>query len=224
MTAVFLPGMDGDLALRSEFLERLSIYEDVSPLELPREPLGYDEIAARIIPQLPSGPVILIGESYSGPPAVKIAALLRDRATGLVLAASFVRAPMPSWLASLAAIFDHRHIPRAMLDFWLFGHTGTTAEREALHSAAAALDPWIAANRIQAALHADVRPEFASLACPILCLHGRYDRLIRPRLAIEMATINPAVRLRFLDAGHMLLETHAADAVGAIEGFCRSLP
>lgn len=221
MTIILLPGMDGSLDLRREFLSLLDSH--AMGLELPAETARYSNAASAIIPRLPAGPLLLIGESYSGPLVIEIASAIPERIEGIALVATFARGPLPAFMGRLTSLLDHRDIPAPVRDFFLFGHTGTAEQRAGLHSAAMALDPRMAAARVQAALGVDERDRLRALTCPILCLHGRHDRLIRPRLAKEIAALNPRVRLRFLDAAHMLLETHAAEAAAEIAAFRSSL-
>lgn len=223
MTIVLLPGMDGALELRGELLSRLSSHYQVLGVPLPASTANYSEVASLVVPRLPAGRLVLIGESYSGPLAIELASRLSDRIAGLVLVATFARAPLPAFIGKLTSTVDHRAIPARVRDFFLFGHTGTRQQRAALHAAAMALDPDVAAQRVRAALKADARAELRALACPVLCLHGQFDRLIRPSLALEIAGINRRVQLRFLPAAHMLLETHAAEAAAEIAAFRNSL-
>ena len=69
----------------------------------------------------------------------------------------------------------------------------------------------------------DKRERLRAVVCPILCLVGSRDRLAGRKYADEIARARPACDIRLLDAPHMLLETHAEEAAGAIDAFCERL-
>jgi pimeloyl-[acyl-carrier protein] methyl ester esterase len=77
MTAlVLLPGMDGTGALRSEFVTALAPAIQSIVVSYPAErALGYIELEAVVRSKLPSDrSYVLLGESFSGPIAIAIAA------------------------------------------------------------------------------------------------------------------------------------------------------
>jgi hypothetical protein len=57
----------------------------------------------------------------------------------------------------------------------------------------------------------------------MLCLHGRFDRLVRNKHLHEITKAQPNCTVRMFDAPHMLLETHAGEAAMAINQFCDQL-
>jgi predicted alpha/beta-hydrolase family hydrolase len=65
--------------------------------------------------------------------------------------------------------------------------------------------------------------DLEDIASPILCLHGRADRLVRRRSVDEIVAVQPRSRVCWLDAPHMLLATHTEEAAVAIEAFCAQL-
>ena len=57
-------------------------------------PCGYDELLPLILAAIPPGPFVVVGESFSGPLAVMLAARRPPGLRGLVLCASFVQFPL----------------------------------------------------------------------------------------------------------------------------------
>src|SRR5512138_710960 len=102
---ILLPGFDGSGQLFAPLLaeERLPFEPHVValPADLPR---GYEELVAWLEPRLPTEPFGLLAESFSGPLAIRLAARHAERVTHLVLAATFLRSPLRSWLAPFAAL------------------------------------------------------------------------------------------------------------------------
>ena len=96
MKLVLLPGMDGTGILFEPFLE--SLPESISPIVVTYPcdmPLSYAELLQVIEAKLPSAePFIVLGESFSGPLALRIAASCPPGLKGLVLSASFARNPI----------------------------------------------------------------------------------------------------------------------------------
>ena len=78
LTLILLPGMDGSGQLFAPFIAALGDGFNVKVVRYPVDlPLGYDgleQIARAAIP--PEGAVVLLGESFSGPIAVSLAASL----------------------------------------------------------------------------------------------------------------------------------------------------
>jgi hypothetical protein len=54
-------------------------------------------------------------------------------------------------------------------------------------------------------------------------LHGRFDRLVGKKCVEEITSAQPGCQVRWFDASHMLLETHADEAAKAINEFCEHL-
>lgn len=76
MRCIVLPSMDGTGELLSDFVAAMAPAFDTEVVAYPRDRiLGYDELVARVRPQLPTDePYLLIGESFSGPIAIRLAA------------------------------------------------------------------------------------------------------------------------------------------------------
>jgi pimeloyl-ACP methyl ester carboxylesterase len=93
-TLVLLPGMDGTGDLFAPLVAALGPHMRTIIVRYPDEPLDYashEEIARAALPL--GHPFILLGESFSGPIAVSIAASAPTGLRGYVLCCSFVRSP-----------------------------------------------------------------------------------------------------------------------------------
>jgi pimeloyl-[acyl-carrier protein] methyl ester esterase len=217
---VLLPGMDGTADLREDLMTQLS---RMRPVELIRYPehqrLGYAGLTALVRPQLPAGRFVILGESFSGPIAIEIAATV-PRVAGLVLASSFARRPVPAFLAPLAGRADPRWMPRRLIDGILFGGTGTPDQRARLHSVLSRLAADVLMLRAAEACRVDKRAQLAAVTCPVMGLHGTRDRLLPSRCFKEILHLQPNARVHHLEAAHMLLCTHAEAAARLIDGFC----
>src|SRR4051812_16660002 len=96
---ILMPGMDGTGELFAPLLRALGNSIETTVLRYPTdEPLGYSELLPRVRAALPaSGPFVLLGESFSGPLAIMIAAEAPAGLRGVILSASFASNPI-RWL------------------------------------------------------------------------------------------------------------------------------
>lgn len=79
-TLVLLPGMDGTGELFRPLLEVIGTAWPVNVVSYPvGEVLSYEQLVDHAQSCLPGGPLILLGESFSGPIAATLAASLSDR-------------------------------------------------------------------------------------------------------------------------------------------------
>ncbi len=221
---VLLPGLHGTAALLAPLAGHLSAMRPVSPVTFPAdEPSGYDALIDFVVQRLPPGRFVILGESFSGPLAIRIAAREKDRVAGLILASSFARHPFPRTLAFLARIDGRRFMPRTIVEAILLDRRATPELRQAIWAEAAKMPQAVLRARIRAVLTVDARRHLAETQCPVLDLRGRRDRIARARHAKEIRVLRPDARVEFFDAPHMLLETHPRESAAAVERFCARL-
>lgn len=153
MTLVLLPGMDGTGELFAPFLAALSPGCESAVVAYPTsEPFDYAQLESIVRAVLPvDGPYVLLAESFSGPIAISIAASTPSLLKGLVLCASFVRNPQPSFtgLRFLLPALPSTMVPMRILDYLLLGRFSTPALRAALAGSLRKVS--------SAALHEDAR-------------------------------------------------------------------
>jgi pimeloyl-ACP methyl ester carboxylesterase len=105
ITVVILPGMDGTGIELTDFVAALAPELEAIvvtyPNDRPMDYAGHEAVARTSLPI--DRPFVLLGESYSGPIAISIAASAPRGLIGLVLCCSFARNPHPalSWLRRL---------------------------------------------------------------------------------------------------------------------------
>lgn len=220
---VLLPGMDGTGELLRTFAEQLAAHRPVRLIDYPIDHfLTYDQLVSYVRTRVPNDRFVIIGESFSGPIAIEIAAT-DARVVGLVLASSFARHPLPHQLAAFTRLVDFRWIPVSIVVAVLMGQTATPKLKAILGQILAKLPREIVQARAHDVLRVDKRGRLHEIKCPMLCLHGRLDRLVSKRHVDEIVTVQPGCQVRSLDASHMLLATHADAAVSVIEEFCERL-
>ena len=222
-TLILLPGMDGTGLLFEPFLAALGGEFDVEVVRYPADkPLNYAElevIARAAIP--PDGPVILLGESFSGPIAVSLAASMGSRVAGLLLCCSFVRNPLPalSGLRGLVDALPVARIPVRLLSYFLLGKFSSSAQRAALAAALSGVIPEVMRERMRAALSVDVSAKLGQLKIPLLYMQATRDRVVPHTAADLVMTLAPHTRKFEFDAPHLLLQTVPQEAVRVVVDF-----
>jgi pimeloyl-[acyl-carrier protein] methyl ester esterase len=217
---VLLPGMDGSGALLTGLVDCLASSRPVLVISFPNDkPLTYDGLTACVLERLPGSRFVLLGESFSGPIAIEVAAS-QQRVAGLVLAASFARHPMPALFAPLTRILDLRWVPTRLVEAALLGSAERSDLKETLRRVLATLPAKVIRTRASEVLRIDKRDRLRAVSCPILCLHARFDRLVSKKCLDEIKFLRPHCEVRTLNAPHMLLETHPVEAASIIDVFC----
>jgi pimeloyl-ACP methyl ester carboxylesterase len=226
---VLLPGLDGTGELFRPLLAELPGWIHPIVVSYPRERkleyAGLLPLAAGFLPT--DGPFVILGESFSGPLAVMLAATKPAGLKGVILCASFVRKPfrtLPAWLGLLCvgpvfrlwpAVFRLRSLPmrgelRGLLPLAL--------------AAIRSVRPEVVATRVRALLNVDARAQLRALPFPLLYLQALRDQLIRKHNAVEIRSIRPDASLAQIDTRHFLLQLEPKRAAAAIASFLEGLP
>jgi pimeloyl-ACP methyl ester carboxylesterase len=227
MTLVLLPGLDGTGKLFGEFAHVLR--PTVEPLILsypPDQPLGYDELEALVLAALPkTGSFVLLGESFSGPIAIRIAARAPPGLAGLILCAAFAKNPYPRlrWARPLAAYLPLKSLPRWLRAPLMWGSASPRHAPARIERATAGVAAAVIRHRIAALLAVDDSAALATVAIPTLLLSARHDRVISRAATQWILKILPGARWVEIDGPHLLLQTRAAECAAAVLNFMRSL-
>jgi pimeloyl-ACP methyl ester carboxylesterase len=220
---VLLPGLDGTGDLFDWVVPHLALEFKVNVIRYPQDPrLGYAGYVEFVRHQIGNRAVYVLGESFSGPVAVLVAAQLRDQVRGLVLAATFIKNPWPQWFMRRAARVDPRATPRNIRDAMLMGPDADQELRDKVEDIVRALSCPVRTARLRAAAEVDVRRDFMRLACPVLALHGRSDWVVRKAPMQKAISEKGRARMIVFPAAHMLLQTRPAEAATEIIEFTRS--
>jgi pimeloyl-ACP methyl ester carboxylesterase len=218
---ILLPGIDGVGASFLPLIEHLG--SSVQPIVIAYpcdRVMGYEGLFPMVMGKLPDSPFILLGESFSSPLSIMIAAARPRGLKGLILCSAFARNPLwlsPNWLAYLTHPFFFRvYAPRIRYKVWrLGGRPGDEARLAALCS----LTHDVIANRAREALRVNVLEQLAGLKIPVMYVRGERDLLIHSRNLSEMSRALPSMRVARLEGGHCVLKSRPALAAPAILDF-----
>ena len=222
---MFLPGLDGTGDLFAPLLAELPEAIEARVVQYPPDrSLGYEALATLIEGQLPATqPFALVGESFSGPLALMVAAKAPPGLAAVALVASFHRHPVPPWLAALqpmvSAIFS-RPPPEFVVRHLLAGSDAPADLIAQFRAAVARVRPEVLSARVRAALDVDASDALAACRVPLLYLGGTEDRLLRRAIPDEIQTIHPSAEVRHLAAPHLLLQRLPREAAAALSEFC----
>jgi pimeloyl-[acyl-carrier protein] methyl ester esterase len=220
---LILPGMDGSGLMHEAFITALGPDVAVTSVRYPdQEALGYEQLARIASAGLPeAGDVFVLGESFSGPLAVRLAAAHPGRVRGVILCGSFVCSPRPGlgWLRLVVRGVSFLGPLLSVAAPVLLGKAASPALRRMLAEVLSRIPPAVLAARLRAAMRVDVSAPFATLQCPILYLRAAHDRIVPPRAAEEAARLNPRTRIVEISASHFMLQTAPAETARAVSAF-----
>jgi len=225
LPVLLLPGIDGSGRLFERFLAAGRGELDLRVLPYPRERfLDYPELESLVQGALPRGPFALLGESFGGPLALRVAARAPRGLVGVVLAATFHRHPARPLIARalpLAPAFFRLPLPAHAVRLLLGGaDAGDDLVRE-VQDAVSRVPGAVMAARARAALAVDASEALRACPAPVLFLGGREDRLLRSEIPDEIRALRPDAEIRMLDAPHLVLQRHPAESMRAVEDFLR---
>jgi pimeloyl-ACP methyl ester carboxylesterase len=226
-TLVLLPGLHGTGALMQDFARELGADARVQPVDYPRDTvLDHAALADRVRPTLPVGkPFVLLGESFSGPVALRLAAERPRGLRGVVLSTSFAANPRPGLarFAHLARAVPAQALPLGIFTFWLLGRWTTPKLRAQFAEVLAQVDGQVLAERLVACLETDVRELLPKIDVPLLYLRGRRDRLVPPAAGDLVAQAVKGTHIVDLDAPHCLLQAIPAQGAKVVREFVATL-
>lgn len=217
MTLVVLPGADGLASNRAAFVRACAGHLACVIIEPPRDILpDYRALCTWYQRYLPDGPLCLLGESFSGPAAIHLAASNPERVRHLVLCSSFARPPIPGPLIRFGAGIDPRMVPNWLLRAVVGGGPNTEAIIPGVLASLVTLPGGVLAARLRSLAGLDRAADLHKVTVPVLWVHGSMDRLVPLWMVRKQAALDPAGRLVRLQGGHFLLQENPAGVVDAI--------
>jgi len=226
LTLVALPGLEGSDLTLGPFKDAAPAGVDVRTVSYPSGPANsYEELRPLARSALPTDRAFfLLGWSFSGPMALMLAAEKPAGLRGVILAASFVRrpVPLPPWMRHLATPALFKLYPATYQAKALLGDGDARRLRHLVAEAHARSGPEALAARARAALTVDAREALAACEVPILYLRATRDRLIARRCSEEAQRLEPEMTIADIDGPHMALATNPEAAWRALVDFMRT--
>lgn len=219
MRLVLLPGMDGTGYLFAPFIREFGATAQVVryPISSNANYAELEQLVRRELP--PREDFFLLGESFSGPVSIGIAADPPINLKGLVLCCTFANAPRPL-LAPLRHLLPILPAPPiGVLEALLCGRFANTEVRELLARTMEEVPLHVLKARLRAAASVDAISSLRRLSVPALYLRANEDRVVPLSAFHKIAEVAKSVRGVDLVAPHFLLQTVPQQAASVIEEF-----
>jgi pimeloyl-ACP methyl ester carboxylesterase len=222
-----LPGLDGTGKLFAKFIQSVGAVIDAHIIAYPADqPLGYEELESRVRLALPQNrPFVLLGESFSGPIAIRIAAAAPPGLVGVILCGTFAKNPYPllRWAGPLAFLLPIKSLPRWLRAPLMWGSTTAARAPRKAERAIAGVAGAVVRRRIAALLTVDASDSLARIEIPALIIYARQDRVV-PFAATQWLSLKlPAARVAPIEGPHLLLQAKPQECAAAVAEFIRTL-
>lgn len=224
LLTLLLPGLEGTGRLFSRFLAAGNGALEMRVVPYPSDRfLGYADLEAVVRREIPEGrPFALLGESFGGPLALRLAARPPPGLVGLVLAATFHRRPSARSIAALRLLspaFFRLPLPPHAVRLLLAGDDAPDDLVSEVREAVGSVRGSVMASRAREALRVDATDWLRRCPVPLLFLGGKRDRLLRSALPIEVRSLRPDAEIRMLEAPHLVLQRCPAESMSIVEAF-----
>jgi pimeloyl-ACP methyl ester carboxylesterase len=224
---LLLPGLDGTGKLFAQFVKALGLAIDSQIVKYPVDQrLGYGELEQLVRAELPAERrYVLLGESFSGPIAIRIGADPPPGLIGIILCVTFAKNPYPllGWARPFAAHLPVKSLPRWVRAPFMWGAADPNRAPAKVDRATAAVDDAVLRHRIAALLAVDETAALARIQLPILVLRATGDHVIPYAAARHMLRTQPRAQHIEIDGPHLLLQTRPDECRAAVTRFMQTL-
>jgi pimeloyl-ACP methyl ester carboxylesterase len=217
-----LPGLDGTGTLFDTFIKESPSCFFPIVVRYPHDAcLSYKELEGIAQSSIPADEKYLIlGESFSGPLALRIASHNPPNLLGVILVASFIKSPVTSWIKILPLdIILKIRVPLFMFQNLLIGDIKKIELLKALKEAISKVASNVIAARIYSILNVNEADSLQHIKVPILYLRALKDKLVGKKSLDEIISIKPDIVVAEIKAPHLLLQTQPRQAWQTILDF-----
>jgi pimeloyl-[acyl-carrier protein] methyl ester esterase len=229
MKLVLLPGLDGTGRLFQPLLPALPPWLQPLVISYPTDSfLDYSALCDYVRGRLPtSEPFALLGESFSGPIAVMIAANPPSNLSALILCATFVTNPtiVPPFLGRILfnSLLFRIHPPSFIIRRFAVGPQAPSGLVELVQSVLRTVRPEVLAKRVRATLGLDGRAELKRCSVPMLYLKPEDDKIVRSGCLDEMREARSDIKVVMLGGPHLILQREPEVASSIITSFIEGM-
>ncbi len=226
MRLVLLPGMDGTGRLFKPLVEALPASLSATIIAYPPDqPLGYSELLPLVEAAVAEeSKFVLVGESFSGPLAIMLAARRPLGLQGLVLCASFVQFPfrqLPTQWRTMIRSWMFHFQPRWLIAWALLGRHSYGRVGRLLRETLALVSPTALAARAQSVATLDVTGALRDCPVPVLYLRPSEDWLIPRDCVAQIQSVQPHTEVVEIPGPHLVLQACPRPAAQILESFCQ---
>ncbi len=227
MRLVLLPGLDGTGDLFDPFVAALDPGVNVDVIRYPTADVhSYQQHIDYVWSRLPVDEAfVILGESFSGPVAISIAARRPGGLAGLVLCCTFVRCPLPvpRFFGYLTNLLPVHFLPDFLMGFLLLQYPLDKGLTDKVKRAVNSVSVRILQQRLRAVVTVDVAAELASVDLPVLNISACNDRLVPVRATSRIESLCRHAQNVRVPGPHALLQCDPRTTAPGVAGFIRSL-
>lgn len=224
---VMLPGLDGTGHLFSSLLGALPA--DLEPVIISYPTgliLGFEQIVSYVEDRLPRSPFVLLGESFSGPVAITIAARKNINIKGLILVATFARSPIPRLSLPLFTILQRVFTfsptpPGWAIRFFMLSGLKLPAIEDDLTKALLSVESHVLVSRLEILKNVNVEDCLRKIPGEVCYLLPSKDRLVSKAHRESMTHLNPRLQIYPVQGPHLLLQTSAKSCAARVMEFVK---
>ena len=219
-TIVLLPGMDGTGRLFEPFIQACPDQFITNVIALPGSG-SYDLLSEEVAPRIRQAePVVVVAESFSGPLAVRIAALFPEAVKALVLCNSFVAPPRSTLLRAIPWSVLFSFTPPAFIVRHFFVGSGASAELVgSVQAAVREPAAQVLSARLGSILSENCTSLLGKINHRILYLRGAGDRLVSSESAKLVLRTAKQAEVVTIPGPHLLLQRSPRESWEAITRF-----
>ncbi|MGV3582972.1 MAG: alpha/beta fold hydrolase [Methylophilus sp.] len=225
ISLILLPGLDGTGLMFEPFVAALGNEFDIKVVAYPAsQSLGYAELEVIAREALPKeGPYVILGESFSGPIAISLAASASTQLVGLILCCTFVRNPRPIFthFGPLVDLLPFKLVPLPVIAHFLFGRFSTDSLRKLLARTLAQVSFSVLRKRLKEVIMVDVSAKLEAVSVPLLYLRAKHDCLVPSNASTIATRLNPHAQVVEIDGPHSLLQAVPTEAAQIVAAFLR---
>lgn len=220
-------------AMWGNFASQLSTHYRVTLVDLPSRD-NLDDIADAVVEQLNDEPFYLLGWSFGGTVALKIAERFANRVQGVVLISSnpcFVE--LENWAGMPLETFEHfaqqlnenfSATLQRFLALQLQGSATFLKETKARFALKPVADVIDLKTSLELLKNSDLRLSLQNLTCPISAILSDNDALVPIQISQKMKKLQPNLQLTILnDATHIPFVTQPENCLNAIHAFLNGI-
>lgn len=209
---VLLPGLDGTGKLFDIFVQQFPDQSAITVIDYPMdEHIPFEQLADYIIPLLPiNKPLIILGESYSGPVALSLADREGLDVVGVILVATFAKYPASlfksfSNLLPLSLLF-RLPIPDFIIRHFCFGKWGNKTLYKQLRDSVRANKPGVLARRAHEGASIDVTALLLNIKVPCMYIAASDDNMVPATAINHLESHLPQLQVVTIEGKHFILQ------------------
>lgn len=222
---VLLPGLDGTGDLFSTFANEFPEKANIRIIPYPTDyHIPFETLEDYLVPRLPNDlPLVVLGESYSGPITLKLAARNDLNIVAVILVATFARFPVtPLKILSRflpISLLLRLPIPEFIIRYFCFGSKTTKALSQQLRNSVRANNPGVLARRARDGANINVISLLGNISKPCLYIRASNDKLVPAQAMYELHRNLPDLVTMTIDGPHFILQTEPQKCSKVVQDF-----